>query len=361
MTGNAYDQMLRDADPQRTAVPVPPDEVLLAQILAEPQGRHVPYRLAVIGVAAAVLVAAVGVVVAVNRTSGLAEIPAAPSPSVASPSAAPSASALPAAAGSLLEPDQVRRAAKEGPRIVPAAGWKLIHVVLSGDRLGEMAWKKDGQVVDSSWYSTARYKFQRPAQKDAVKVRVGSLTGWMISEGSGRYVVTTEPRAGDGVWATIDSGSGFGKAEFLSFLAKARTVGVDAWIKLVASGLTVEGAADDRTYRIFIEGGLPQPPNWDHPAIARIATSDVRAFDTALTKVVACGWLTEWQRATAKGDPRFITPARDALLGSGSWPVLVNLEKQGSGLRKEITGMAEHVVNGGASEAEVEAYKKTLC
>ncbi|MBM2618306.1 hypothetical protein JIG36_22350 [Actinoplanes sp. LDG1-06] len=361
MTGKSYDQMLRDADPYRSGLAVAPDEELLGQILAEPQTPRTFYRLAVVGVAAAVLVAAVGVAVALNRTSAAPPVPAAPSavPSSAVPTEAVPSQAAPPASSSLLEPEKVQKAAQEGPRFVfGEPGWKIIHLEPFGDHMGEMAWEKGDRMINSSWFPKKEYDGRRSDKdKSAEKVKVGDQTGWIVTLGLGQDRVTTEPRPGDGVFATIDGGPGFTRAQFKAFLAETRVVSVEEWIAEANGTVTREGEAGDRAARIFAEGDLPGPPqNWDHDVVRTITTGDAVAFDTTLTKLTTCAWLAEWNKGGAAR-----TEAGKVLKNSRNWPLLTDLESRGSDLRKTITRITDDVVNGGATEAEVEAYRKSLC
>jgi hypothetical protein len=192
-------------------------------------------------------------------------------------------------------------------------------------------------------------------------VTVGGLTGWMVANGRTDFLVMTEPRDGDGVFASLRSGSGWTRAQFRAFLASMRTVDVAAWTVAASADVTRSGEAGDRTYRLFAEGGLPRPPNWDDAVLDRLPAANTFEFDTALAKQVACDWLTEWQRAGAEGRTGAREAARTALLTSNEWPVLQDLERQGSDVRRTITTMATAVAGGQAGTAEVNEYRRNLC
>ena len=204
----SYEQMLRDADPYRRGTGGTggtADEELLVQILAEPRPKRPTHRLAMVGVAAGVLIAAVGIA----APRAWKEPPAAPPASVApSASAAPSMPGPPPQPESLLEPQKVRKAAEEGPRLVIGEpGWKIIHLEPFGDHMGEMAWEKGDRMLNSSWFPKPEYTHRRQdKQKGAEKVTVGGLTGWMVANGGTDCLVMSEPRDGDCGFPSLDSG-----------------------------------------------------------------------------------------------------------------------------------------------------------
>ncbi|GAB2577363.1 hypothetical protein Aab01nite_11780 [Paractinoplanes abujensis] len=358
MSGDKYDQMLREADPYRPGPFIAADQELLTQIMAEP--RRQPFsRLAVVGVAAAVIIAAVGVVVVLNRTSAAPTLPAAPTPSAASPSRA----GPPPASDSLLEPQKVKKAAEQGSRLVIGEpGWKIIHLEPFADDGGEMAWEKGDRMINSSWYPAAEYNSRRhDKQKGAEKVKLGDYTGWMITEG-GQFRVMTEPQPGGKIMVSFDSGPGFTKARFRTFLAGVKTVGVEAWIAAATGTVSRRGEMGDRAYRLFAHGGLGRPQSWEDSQLDDLPVDGTLFdFDTALAKQAACGFITDWEQAKARGNAALLEAVRETLLASKNWTVLKDLEQQGSTLRTPVIEMTTRLASDQATPSEIEVYRRQFC
>ncbi|MBL7260029.1 hypothetical protein [Paractinoplanes lichenicola] len=360
MTGNAYDQMLREADPYRPGPIIAADQELLNQIMAEP--RRKPYsRLAVVGVAAAVLIAAVGVVVALNRTSAAPPVPAAPSPS---PTLAPEPTMpAPPAAGSLLEPAKVSKAAKQGSRLVIGEpGWKIIHLEPFADDGGEMAWEKGDRMINSSWYPASEYSYRRlDKQKSSEKVKLGDYTAWMVPQ-SGQFRLMTEPRPGGKIIVSFDLPPGYTKASVRTFLAKVKTVGVEAWVASATGTVSRRGEMGDRAYRFFADAGLGRPQSWEHEQLEDLPVEgSTFEFDSALSKQVACGFIADWQQAEANGNAALLEATRKTLLTSKDWTVLQDLERQGSTLRTTIVEMTTRLATDRATPADIKGYRQEFC
>lgn len=351
MSDGPYERMLRDADPYRHAVARDLDGAageLLAQIVSEPTGRTHPFRLAGVGVAAAALIALAIVPTTWNRTPA--------------PPAAPPASVQPSAAASppaLLEPAKARKAAEQGPRLLLGEpGWKIIHLEPFGERMGEMAYEKGRRSLMLVWYPAAEYDQRRLDRRSGKeKVTVGGVTGYLVADGGRDFTVVTEPR--DGVFAELQAGLGWTRAGFRTLLAGMRHVDVATWVASSSPQITRSGEAGDRAARLLMD--MPRPPKWNPGPLAGFATGGTYQFDTALAKRVTCDWLTEWQRATNVGDTAARSRAGNALLSSRNWKVLKDLEQQGSDLRRSLTTMADRVAGGTAAEAEVTAYRASMC
>jgi hypothetical protein len=361
MIGEPYEQMLRDADPYRAVAARDLDEAaeeLLAQIVSEPTGRKAPYRLAAMGAAAAaVLVAAIAVPATWNGTPE-------PPKASASPSVSPSASAAPSVGPSpqaaLLEPAKVRKAAEQGPRLVLGQpGWKIIHLEPYGERLGEMAYQKGGLSLMLMWYPADQYNDRRlDRRSNKEKVTVGGLTGYLVPFGKNDFDVITEPR--DGVFAELRAGpGGWTRADVRKLLAGVRQVDVAAWVASASTQITRSGEVGDRAARLLMD--VPHPPDWDFVELKDTGAGGLYQFDTSLAKQVTCEWLKAWQDAKATGDAAALTTAGNALLSSGNWNFLKDLEQQGSDLRQSIMAMADRVANGKASDAEIRTYRKRMC
>ncbi|MFF5076651.1 hypothetical protein ACFY36_06340 [Actinoplanes sp. NPDC000266] len=332
MTGEHYDQMLRDANPHRpAAVDLDgADQMLLAQIVAEPVRRRLPFALAAVGAAAAV-----AVVVAVTWPATPAHRPEPPAVS-ASPS--PSASPVPV-------PDVLSKAAKESPRLLAGPGWTVVHVVPIGTAQGEMAYEKGDRGVMLTWHPAADYRsYRKDRHQGREEVTVAGLTGYQVAYGETDFDVVTEPR--DGVFAELRTDDGWTREEFRTFLADVRRVDVPTWI----------AAVTPPTSEPVIEAleGVPLTPSWKAGGL------DAAQDDTAVVRRVVCAWLTEWQRATFDDDGDAAKKAADALLSSPDWPVVQRMEKS-SALPRTVKVVAERVANGQADDREVDGYRRTFC
>ncbi|XVV16138.1 hypothetical protein ACQP2X_17810 [Actinoplanes sp. CA-131856] len=333
MTGEHYDQMLRDANPHRpAAVDLDgADQMLLAQIVAEPVHRRRPFALAAVGAAAAVAV--VVAVVALPATSNnRPEPPAVP--------ASPSASASPAPV-----PDVVSKAAKESPRLLAGPGWTVVHVMPIGTARGEMAYEKGERSVMLTWHPAADYSgYRKDRHQGREEVTVAGLTGYQVAYGETDFDVVTEPH--DGVFAELRTDDGWTREEFRTFLAGVRRVDVPTWIAAVIPPTSVP----------VIEAleGVPLTPSWKGGGL------DATQSDTAVVRRVVCAWLTEWQRATFEDDGAAAQKAVGALLSSPDWPVVRRMEPS-SALPRTIKVVAGRIAGGQADEREVDGYRRTFC
>ncbi|SNY60952.1 hypothetical protein [Paractinoplanes atraurantiacus] len=342
MTGENYDQMLRDANPHRPATVDldGADQELLAQIVAEPVRRRLPWALAAAGAAAAVVVA---VVVALPATSTSRPEP----PAV---SVSPSAPAKPKPEPTTASGD-VSRAAAGSPRLFPGADWTVIHLAPIGPRQGEMAYRKGDRRLMLTWHPTAHYDtYRKDRYKTKEKVAVADLTGYLVTIGGSGFDVVTEPR--DGVFAELRSDDSWTREESRSFLAGFRRVDVPTWIAAVTPMVDPSGASADRVAEALKE--VPLPPSWRSDGLGTPET------DTAVVRRVVCSWLAEWQRATFDDDHDAAKRAVGALLTSPDWPVVQRMEP-GSALPRTIKVVARRMADGQADDLEVDSYRRTFC
>jgi hypothetical protein len=180
-----------------------------------------------------------------------------------------------------------------------------------------------------------------------------------------RYAGTTEYVA---LWATGDRvfefrGAAENRADFEWFAAALRPVPLDAWFAALPSTTVTPEQRATEVSRML--AGLPRPPGFDP---ARLADSDLSQdryqLGAQVVGAVTCGWINEWIAGRAGGDTARASAAVDALAGSRTWPVLLEMNPDGDypevvwQFADSIAG--DGMVQGGRSLPVEEEYRSAL-
>ncbi|MFC8299037.1 hypothetical protein [Micromonospora orduensis] len=328
MTEEQLDRLVRDADPAR------PDVVgalggvkqsILEEIMSEstldrfvepprrrPGAGRTVRRFAGVVTAAAVLAGVLGVSVLLREPGEGAET-----------------SPAPAAGAPVVYSPVAMRAAEKNPRLlINQPGWVATTVYGFAEEQGTIAFRRGDRELEMNWYPAGGYA-DRFADRLSVSrpeaVRVDGWPGDLFRYSARDFAVILRPR--DGVFVEMRTGDNWSRGEFDRVLATVVRVDVRTWLGALPAEIVTPDRVRERAGEVL--AGVPLPPGFDVAALEKVGVNDSYQFGAAVTSLVGCGWIAEWQRARAGGDEAAVRRAVDALRGSHGWRVLREMDEAG--------------------------------
>ncbi|WBB78256.1 hypothetical protein O7606_18710 [Micromonospora sp. WMMD882] len=334
MTHDHLDRTIRDADPYRPGTISHLDgaaQNLLEEIMSvptlepvagppaerrRPRRRFLPGRLAVAGVAAAVLAGLLGV-------SLLVEPPGEPgAPPIATETTDP-------ATGPARYSAMVLKAAEENPRLlIDEPGWQVTTVYGFAEQEGTIAFGKGGRTLEMNWYPAARYDLYRADRLHVSKPEQVSVNGWpgdLFRYSASDFAVMLRPR--DGSFVELRTSGAWSRTDFDKVLASVVRVDARSWLAALPPHVVTPETVDERAAEILAD--VPLPPGFDPGKLTMPGANDTYQFGVEVIGRVGCGWIAEWLRAKEAGDDAAARRAVDALNGSRKWKVLRQMDVEG--------------------------------
>lgn len=118
-------------------------------------------------------------------------------------------------------------------------------------------------------------------------------------------------------------------ADFERILAGFERVDVDAWLDAMPESVINRFDRDDEIDEML--RGIPLPEGFDPATIpGRELTKDEYQLGAAVAGTVSCRWFDQWSKARRSGDRPSELEATRAMATSRSWPLLLEMKKQGA-------------------------------
>lgn len=151
------------------------------------------------------------------------------------------------------------------------------------------------------------------------------------------------------------------EADYRTLVEAIEAVDVNTWLDaLPESFIRPEARADTVT---DLRQGIPEPAALADFAWDGIGVTDRDALGVYVTGTIACGWIEQFEAATATGDDAAGQEARAALAGAHEWPALKEMDQAGfpEVLWRITDEIVETGVVGPAGGADTEGYVNSLC
>lgn len=307
------DEQLRAADPYRPGLAADldgADQSLLEEIMStDPMPSAGRRWLVAVAAAAAVLIGAVAVSVVVRHHSAGQLNPVAPAPS-------PSRSAV------VTPPQKPEPAGPPSPLLlVDQPGWKCIHVenLYQGD--GSAYFTKGKLNLEITWFAAGEYDSRHAGNGTPVKYQPGSIDGLpgdIFTISPTNFAIMLKPR-GD-YFLELQTGGPFTMGSFKDLLKHLKQVSLKTWLAAMPGGTVTPEQARQKLATAL--AGVPLPPEVTTASFANITVNnDQYEYDAEVMTVVGCGWISEYERATAAHSTAERQRAVDAMSGSRHWKV----------------------------------------
>lgn len=336
------DEQLRAADPYRPGLAAKLDgaeQSLLEEIMsADPVPSAGRRWLVAVAAAAAVLIGAVAVSVVVRHHSAGQLNPVAPAPSpsrpaVVTPPQKPEPAATPTGPPSPL-------------LLVDQPGWKGIHFenLYQGD--GTAYFTKGKLTLEITWFAAGEYAARRAGDGTPVEYQPGSIAGLpgdIFTIAPKNFAIMLKPH-GD-YFLELQTGGPFTMASFKDLLKHLKQVSLKTWLAAMPGGNVTPEQAQQKLATAL--AGVPLPPEITTASFANVAVNDDQyEYDAEVMTVVGCGWIAEYERATATHRTAEQQRAVDAMTGSRHWKVFTSLGGAGGAYPQVFWQIADDMAAG---------------
>jgi len=223
------------------------------------------------------------------------------------------------------------RAAEASPRLLLPAdgGWVVTRVDEWSAGTGEMSFEAGTEHIDLRW---------APATDEiAVAVKKGpgdrlfsatvqgaraTIVAW-----SGGFGYRASWREGD--TDVVVQGEAASPEAFIALLGELQRVSVDEWLSALPAAAVTPAEHDVAVGEML--DGMPLPPGVQAADLEAetSATRDRYQLGAKVVSVVACGWIAQWAEARASGDAAARKAAEEAMAGSRTWPILLEMNAEG--------------------------------
>jgi hypothetical protein len=222
------------------------------------------------------------------------------------------------------------RVADANPRVlVDAPGWHVIRVDEFTVTEGEMDFSNQKHGLDVNWRPADYHETFLEDRADAgkrVRIEVLGDSGWMFRYGDTTDFTTILPPHGPN-FLEIRGDLGSEQA-YRELLTRLTTVDVDTWLDAMPAS-AVKPEQREQTVDDMLQA-IPLPAGFDRASIENPGgVNDRYVVGAQVMHAVTCAWIDQWREATQHGDQRAVADATAAMRTSRSWPILIEMNKDG--------------------------------
>jgi hypothetical protein len=221
--------------------------------------------------------------------------------------------------------------AEANPRLlVSEAGWKVTDAGEFKPHEGETTFSNGSYKLTLNWYPSGLYRTylrDRAQVSRAQRSKLLGGTATTVEYSRNEYATMLAPMGA--VFVEV-RGRLASRSEYQSVVGSLRPVGVDTW--LAAMPASVVGP-DTRAKTVEeMLRGVPLPPSFDAKALEREdPVLNHYALAVKVADTVSCAWVETWIAAKRAGDRPAGREAVDAMAGSQSWPLVLQMEREVKG------------------------------
>ena len=221
--------------------------------------------------------------------------------------------------------------AEANPRLlVGAPGWRVVDAGEFGANEGQMTFSDGPHQLALNWYPASSYghylrdraQVSRP-QRSQLLGRTATTVDYARNEFAtmlapvGQVFVEVRGRLGS-------------RDDYESVIASLRPVDVDTWLAALPASVVGPDARAQTVARMLRR--VPLPPGFDPGVLeGESAVLNHYALAVKVADAVSCAWVESWIAARRAGDSVATRAAVEAMAGSQSWPLVLQMEREVEG------------------------------